>query len=96
MLSVVHDLKDPHMGNNMILKLGSHSFHIPALPPLFFNGTLESGRLAFLPQVSEEGRGWERVEGWRSRPLWLGMPFAFSRLPSQPQNILNTLNFGKF
>ena len=65
MLSMVHDLKNPHMGNNMILKLGSHSLYIPALPPLFFEGTLESGRLAFLPQVSEEGRGWERV-GWRS------------------------------
>ena len=62
MLSVVHDLKDPHMGNDMILKLG---FYIPALPPLFFDGTLESGRLAFLPQVSEEERGWKRV-GWRS------------------------------
>ena len=60
MLSVEHDLKDPYMGNNMILKLDSHSFHIPALPPLFFDGTLESGRLAFLPQVSEEGRGLEK------------------------------------
>ena len=25
MLSMVHDLKNPHMGNNMILKLGSRS-----------------------------------------------------------------------
>ena len=92
MLSVVHDLKDPHMGNDMILKLG---FYIPALPPLFFDGTLESGRLAFLPQVSEERRGWGWV-GWRSRPLWLGMPFAIYRLPSQSQNMLNALKFGKF
>ena len=63
---MVNDLKDPHMGNHMILKLGSHSLYIPALPPLFFDGTLESGRLAFLPcPVSEEGRGWKWV-GWRS------------------------------
>ena len=65
MLSIVHYLKNPHMGNKMILQLGSHSLYISALPPLFFDGTLESGRLAFLPQVSEEGRGWEGV-GWRS------------------------------
>ena len=92
MLSVVDDLKDPHMGNDMILKLG---FYIPAQPPLFIDGTLESGRLAFLPQVSEERRGWGWV-GWRSRPLWLGMPFAIYRLPSQSQNMLNALKFGKF
>ena len=38
-----------------------YSLYTPAPPPLFFDGTLESGRLAFLPQVSEEGRGWEWV-----------------------------------
>ena len=83
MLSVVHDLKDPHMGNNMILKLGSHSLYIPAPPPLFFDGTLESGRLAFLPQVSEEGRGWEGVEeGGLEKPGEAGLCGLECRSPS--------------
>ena len=36
---VVQDLKDPHMGNNIILNLGSRSLYIPARAQHVINKT---------------------------------------------------------